>query len=340
MLELKVKTSTKYLITVSSDLNSFEQAVYPYVKGQKVAIITDSNVYTIYGDLIKEKLTQKQVFTYVIDAGENSKSKQKYFELLENLSADGFTRVDTIIAFGGGVIGDLAGFVASTYMRGIAFIQVPTTILSAVDSSVGGKTAINLDNGKNLVGTFYQPKAVYINTEFFKTLPSREIKSGYGEILKYALLSKSISLDLIMNGISEKLVDECLKIKRNIVNLDEKESNLRALLNLGHTVGHAIESLSEYKISHGECVAKGLVFTVKASQKYFNLEDKTVNKMQKILSSYNHDLSCEYSIDEIIKKISFDKKSDGKTVKFVLLKDVGNPIIVNLTFNQIKECIK
>lgn len=340
MLTLKVKTSTKYLITIDSSLDNFNNAVFPYLKGEKIAIITDENVYKFYGDVIKEKLSNKIVFTYVLPSGENTKSKDKYFELLEKLSNDGFTRSDSIIAFGGGVIGDLSGFVASTYMRGITLIQVPTTILSAVDSSVGGKTAINLEKGKNLVGAFYQPKAVYVNTEFFKTLPSREEMSGFGEILKYALLSKSVSLDLIRQGVTEKLVYECLKIKRDIVNKDEKENNLRALLNLGHTVGHAIESLSNYNISHGECVAKGLLYAINASKKHFNLDQETVIKMQQIISVFNHDLTCEYEIEDIIDKMSIDKKNDGKTIKFVLLKDVGKPKIVNLTKEQIKEYIK
>lgn len=339
MIKLKVKTATKYTVTISNGMQDFNNAVIPYIKGDKVAIIVDQNVNDIYGDIIKNKLDNKTVFTYVVPSGENSKSKEQYFDILERLSVDGFTRYDTIIAFGGGVVGDLGGFIASTYMRGIALIQVPTTILSAVDSSVGGKTAINLENGKNLVGTFYQPKAVYINTEFFKSLPEREVKSGFGEIIKYALLSKSVNAKLIQDGISEKLVYNCLKIKRDIVSKDEKESNLRALLNLGHTVGHAIESLSKYQISHGECVVKGLVFTLRLSKKIFNLDDNTANEIQKIIESYNHDTNCEYTSQQIMQKIAYDKKGDGKAVKFVLLKGVGKPQIIKLTHQQIQENI-
>ncbi|MBR1983239.1 MAG: 3-dehydroquinate synthase [Clostridia bacterium] len=340
MLKLKVKTSTKYQITIGSGLEGFNQSVDKYIKGDKVAIIMDTNVSKLYKNLLEEKLSAKKVFTYIVPAGENSKSKEQYFNLLEKLCSDGFTRHDTIIAFGGGVVGDLSGFVASTYMRGIALIQVPTTILSAVDSSVGGKTAINLENGKNLVGAFYQPRAVYVNTEFLKTLPDKEIKSGFGEIIKYALLSKKVTLDLVKNGISEKLIYECLKIKRDIVSKDEKESSLRALLNLGHTVGHAIESLSKYQISHGECVVKGLIYTLKISQKVFNLTQSQIDQINKIINCYNHDTSCEYSAEQIMNKVCFDKKGDGKAVKFVLLKDVGNPKIVSLTHQQIKECIE
>ena len=340
MLKLKVKTSTEYQITIDKGLYNLGEAVNKFIKGEKVAIITDENVYAIYGDLIKDKLPNKAVYTYVVPAGENSKSKEQYFNLLEKLCSDGFTRNDTVIAFGGGVIGDLSGFVASTYMRGITLIQIPTTILSVVDSSVGGKTAINLENGKNLVGSFYQPRAVYVNTEFLKTLPDKEIKSGFGEIIKYALLSKKVTLDLVKNGISEKLIYECLKIKRDIVSKDEKESSLRVLLNLGHTVGHAIESLSKYQISHGECVVKGLIYTLKISQKVFNLTQSQIDEINRIINCYDHDTSCEYSAEQIMNKVCFDKKGDGKAVKFILLKDVGNPKIVSLTHQQIKECIE
>ena len=340
MLKLKVKTSTKYQITITCGLDNFNQSIDKYIKGDKVAIITDSNVNKIYGNLLEEKLLNKKVYTYVVPSGENSKSKDQYFSLLEKLCADGFTRHDTIIAFGGGVVGDLSGFVASTYMRGISFIQVPTTILSAVDSSVGGKTAINLENGKNLVGAFYQPKAVYVNTDFFKTLPERELKSGFGEIIKYALLDKSVTPDLVKNGISEELIYKCLRIKRDIVNKDEKESNLRALLNLGHTVGHAIESLSNYQISHGDCVVKGLIYTLKISRRVFDLTQTQIDKINQIINCYNHDIGCDYSVEQIMDKVCFDKKGDGKAVKFVLLKDVGKPEITKLTYQQIKECIK
>ena len=158
MIKLKVKTATKYTVTISSGMQDFDTAVIPYIKGDKVAIIVDQNVNDIYGDIIKNKLDNKTVFTYVVPSGENSKSKEQYFDVLERLSIDGFTRYDTIIAFGGGVVGDLGGFIASTYMRGIALIQVPTTILSAVDSSVGGKTAINLENGKTWWELSINPK--------------------------------------------------------------------------------------------------------------------------------------------------------------------------------------
>ena len=183
-----------------------------------MALIVDENVNALYPNVLDGFLSEKTVKTYLVKSGENSKSHQVYIEILESLLKDGFKRNDTIVAFGGGVVGDLAGFIAATYMRGINLIQIPTTILSAVDSSVGGKTAINLSGAKNVVGAFYQPSLVYICLDFFKTLPRREIFSGRGEILKYAFLSKSVTPQMLKGDIAERLIYECVKIKRNIVN--------------------------------------------------------------------------------------------------------------------------
>ena len=340
MYRLRVKASRSYNVTISDNLNDFVSEIKPFIKGEKVAIISDNNVNSNYSGILDGFFTDKKIYTYVVTAGEESKSEKTYFKLINSLSKDGFTRKDSVIAFGGGVIGDLAGFVASTYMRGITLIQVPTTILSAVDSSVGGKTAINLQSGKNLVGCFYQPYAVYINTSFFKTLPEREIKSGFGEIIKYAFLKKSVSYDLIKQGISEKLIYECLKIKRDIVQRDEKESNLRALLNFGHTVGHAIESLSAYTVSHGECVVKGMKYALKLSKSLHKISDEKYLKVQELLSVCGHDEECSYSVQDIVNKMAYDKKSDGRKVSFVSIKDIGKPEIVKLDYKTIENYLK
>ena len=339
MYALKVKASRRYQITISDNLNDFGNTVCPTIVGSKVAVITDTNVAELYGNALDGFLQNKAVYKYVVNAGEQSKSASVYLDLLERLCADGFTRNDTVIAFGGGVVGDLAGFVAATYMRGVNLVQVPTTILAAADSSIGGKTAINLDSGKNLVGCFYQPSAVYVNTEFFKTLPEREIQSGMGEIIKYAFLSKSVSPEMIKAGANEKLVYECLKIKRDVVQKDEKEKGLRAFLNLGHTVGHAIESLSNYSISHGECVVKGLACALQISKSIYNTDESKYNQMQQLLTSCGHDISCPYSAKDLMDKIAHDKKGDGKSVKFVAVKDIGKIEIVTIDLNKLQEYI-
>ena len=338
MLKLKVKASKKYDIVIDNDISGLSN-FSKVITGDRVAVITDKNVNALYPSALNDFLNGKTVKTYVVESGEKSKSAEVYLSILEKLLKDGFKRKDTIVAFGGGVVGDLAGFISATYMRGINLIQIPTTILSAVDSSVGGKTAINLEGAKNIVGAFYQPSLVYISLDFFKTLPQRELFSGKGEILKYAFLSKSVTPEMIKGEITEKLVYECVKIKRDIVNKDEKEKSVRALLNLGHTVGHAIESLSGLKLSHGECVAIGLKYAVNISAKLYSLPLDAVTKMQNLLSLYGKDLTVEYTKEQILDKIKLDKKGQGDKVKFITLEKVGKPKIHTLTLNEIEELI-
>ena len=272
-MEIKVKASKNYSVIIKDNLNELLPCCKSVIKGDKIAIITDKNVEKLYLNTVKEIFSDYSVYTYTVDGGEDSKSLSCYFSLLEFLAEKGFKRSDTIIALGGGVIGDLAGFTASTYMRGINLIMLPTTLLSMVDSSVGGKTAVNMPSGKNLVGSFYQPSLVYISTEFLKTLPSREVLSGMGEIVKYSFIGSGFNLDDIKNGITANLICKCVDIKRQIVENDEKESGERKLLNLGHTVGHAIEKIENYNLSHGECVLKGLYYALEISKKLGKMEE-------------------------------------------------------------------
>ena len=254
MKSFVVNASKSYPITIGSGKEVFSD-LDSFARGDKVAVLTDDKVESLYKGFFDGFFKQKSVYKFVIPHGEGSKNAETYIKLMNRLAKCDFTRKDTIVAFGGGVVGDLAAFIASTYMRGIGLIAVPTTILSAVDSSVGGKTAINLDEGKNLCGTFYQPDAVFIDTSFFSTLDGEQISCGYGEIIKYAFLSDSVTMEDIVAPIGEDLVYKCLKIKAEIVESDEKETGARKLLNLGHTIGHAIEKLSGFSISHGDCVA-------------------------------------------------------------------------------------
>ncbi|MBQ9485311.1 MAG: 3-dehydroquinate synthase, partial [Clostridia bacterium] len=221
----------------------------------------------------------------------------------------------------------------------ITLVSVPTTLLSAVDSSVGGKTAIDLAAGKNLCGTFYQPSAVYIALSFLRTLPKREVQSGLGEVIKYAFLSDTVNAEDIKRADGE-LVFKCLKIKRDIVNADEKENGARALLNFGHTVGHAIEKLSGYRLSHGLCVAKGMACAVAVSQRIYGLSDQTVAKMRQLLEISKHDLTNTFSAADITDAIKADKKRKGDCVNFIVVKDIGKPQIVKIRFSVLAEIIK
>lgn len=339
MYELKVRASKTYDITIAGDLSLFSESVVPLIKGENVAIITDDRVNAIYGCALDGFLAGKRIVKIVIKHGEKSKNAKNYLKIINALAENNFTREDTVIALGGGVVGDIAGFAASTYMRGITLIAVPTTLLAMIDSSVGGKTAIDLKNGKNLCGTFYQPSAVYISTAFLNTLPKKEIKNGLGEGVKYAFLSESVSLKDIKE-ISAELIYKCLKIKRDIVEKDEKESGERALLNLGHTFGHAIEKLSGYKLPHGACVVKGLLYTLIVSEKLFELSEKEKKRILKIIKSAKVDLSNPFSAESLVKQIVADKKRKGDTINFVAIKGVGKPEIVKISLTDLKEIIE
>lgn len=339
MVELEVSVSKTYTITVASGLNAFAERVMPYLAGENVAIITDDKVDKLYCGVLDGFLKDKRVIKIVLKSGEKSKSAKNYLRIINALAENAFTREDAVIAFGGGVIGDIAGFAASTYMRGITLIAVPTTLLSAVDSSVGGKTAIDLNAGKNLCGTFYQPSYVYINTEFLKTLPKKEIKNGLGEVVKYAFLSDTVKKSDVKK-IDENLIYKCLKIKRDIVNADEREKGERALLNLGHTVGHAIEKLSGYKLSHGACVAKGLLYSIEISKRIFDLNDETVKNMYSLLKSAKFDLSNPFSAKAIAEQMLADKKRQGDSVNFIALKGIGKAQIVKIKLSDLQKMME
>lgn len=336
MQKISVSASKNYTITISSGKDEFLSAIDGLIKGKKVCIITDETVNGLYKNYFDTLLKKYEVHKAVIPSGEKEKNGQNYLSLINFLAERGFTRMDTIITFGGGVVGDLGAFVASTYMRGIGLIAVPTTVLSMVDSSVGGKTAIDIPAGKNLCGTFYQPDAVYIDTDFLQTLPQKEIMNGYGEIIKYAFLSDTVELTDLNPPVSEKLIAKCLIIKRDIVEKDEKEGGLRKLLNLGHTVGHAIEKLAGFSLSHGECVAKGMSVAIKISARLYGLSEEKVNKMNAVLSSHGHDLSIPYCVEELIKVMKSDKKSGATSVDFVTVKDIGAPSIEKIDFETLK----
>lgn len=333
-MQISVNASKTYDVVIKPDLADFNKFQH-CITGHKVAIITDSNVNKIYGDVLKQRIFEKQVFTFVIKAGEKSKNASNYIKILNFLAKNNFSRNDTIIAFGGGVVGDLAGFVSATYMRGINLIMVPTSLLSMVDSSVGGKTAIDLDSGKNLAGAFYQPSLVYIATDFLLTLNEREILSGMGEIVKYAFISKSVSFSLIEKGVSDQLIYECIKVKRDIVQNDERESGQRKLLNLGHTVGHAIEKFKKYKLSHGECVLNGLLYTINISNKLGVLSNENKKLAIQILNLVTFNAQQNLPKDNLIDIIKKDKKGKGDSVDLVVIDDRLLASVMTLKFSEL-----
>lgn len=335
MEQIKVKASKKYTITVDSGFESFKTQVLPLITSSEVAIVTDTNVEPLYLDEVKNLLLDKTVYTYVLPAGEQSKNAENYLKIINFLAEVGLNRKSTLIGLGGGVVGDIASFSASTYMRGIKYIAMPTSLLSMVDSSVGGKTGIDLDKGKNLLGSFYQPDAVYVNVDTLKTLPKREITSGLGEIMKYAFIDRRIAPCDLENIDYLLLIVKSLKIKRDIVERDEKETGDRMLLNFGHTVGHAIEKLYDYKVSHGECVIKGMYYSISLSNKFGFISDEETKSAIEFLKKSGVEPCFEFSSDKILSVMKSDKKASGDSVNFVFTKGFSKGIIKTVKLSDI-----
>lgn len=301
---------------------------------KKALIVTDSGVPFEYAKAVSEQF--KNNIIKVIPQGEKSKSFDTYKELLEVLNENAFTRADCIVAVGGGVVGDLSGFTAATYMRGIDFYNIPTTLLSQVDSSIGGKTAIDFGGYKNTVGAFYQPKAVIIDPDVLKTLSKRHFNNGLAESIKMAATSDRDLFELIENNNAEDIIDtvieRSLKIKKAVVEEDEKELGLRKVLNFGHTAGHAIETaagLSDYL--HGECVSMGMLAFSSHSVR---------ERLIKVLTKYNLPVKFDFPSDEILSSLRHDKKAKGDGVNVVFVNDIGSFEFKFLLFNELEKTVK
>jgi len=337
---IKVATGrNQYEIVVGRGIlqKAFEEILEEY-KDYKIAIITDSNVEKICGNKILQILDKKdRVFILSFKAGEESKNRKTKEELEDRLFELGFGRDTLIIALGGGVTGDLAGFIAATYMRGVPFIQIPTTLLSQVDSSIGGKVGIDHPSGKNLIGAFYPPNKVYIDLDLLSTLPNEEIVNGIAEIVKAATIKDGEFFTYLESNIErvvkleKEFIDNAiissLKIKANIVQTDEKESGLRKILNFGHTIGHSIEILSDFEIPHGRAVGIGMAIETLISEKIGILKSEERDRIFQLLKkSKLLDISFKALSDEIIKKTILDKKTRKGVVEYCLIKGIGNAV--------------
>lgn len=322
--------------------------------GNKYGIIADSNVAELYGDGFLKSLTEAGIKAELITfpAGEASKSLAMIGTLSSELAQRGFDRKDCLIAFGGGVTGDLTGFLAATYMRGIPFVQVPTTLLAQVDSSVGGKTGVDIPEGKNLVGAFYQPKAVYIDSLLLATLPTDELLGGIGEVIKYGVIRDRAFFDFLVENREkilsldhesiEKTIYLCCKIKAEVVAADEREGGVRRILNYGHTIGHAVEGASNYTLIHGFAVAIGMtaVARIAAMNNLLSVAEK--DEIIKLLVDYGLPTEVPASLDrKIIKKyLLTDKKIEAGTVFYVIPTKVGATIITDeVTEEQVDEVL-
>lgn len=306
-------------------------------QGKKIAVISDDSVYAFYGESLLEQLKEYwECSAVILPHGEASKSIDVLPGVYAQLLEAGISRSDLIVALGGGVVGDLAGFAAATYLRGIPFVQIPTSLLAQVDSSVGGKVAVDLKEGKNLVGAFYQPKKVLIDPDVLKTLPERYIHDGMGEVIKYgcikdaelfALLRRAGSFDGLADYLTE-VITRCVDIKRQVVEEDQFDTGERMLLNFGHTLAHAVEQRFAYeRESHGEAVAIGMYQITRISEELELTREGTAGEIRKILESYGLPVSCGVRLSELKEAVKRDKKNFKNSLRLILLKEIGESII-------------
>lgn len=319
----------------------------------KICIVSDDTVAGLYAEQVKEVLLtlDRQVDIYTFPAGEASKNLDTAKSLYAYLIENHYTRKDLLVALGGGVTGDLTGYTAPTYLRGVDFIQIPTTLLAQVDSSIGGKTGVDFDNFKNMVGAFYQPRLVYMNLNTLKTLPDEQFASGMGEVLKSALIRDAKFYEWTINHMSEieeriypvlvKMIRKCCEIKSAVVEADPTEQGERAILNLGHTVGHAIEKLMDFKLLHGQCVALG---TIAAAYISFKREYLSLEEFYEIRDmNVGFDLPIFFnglSTEDILNATKSDKKMENGSIRFILLKKLGQACIdTTVTDEELTEAI-
>ncbi|WP_085992034.1 3-dehydroquinate synthase [Oceanobacillus senegalensis] len=348
MEEITVQSSSHSYQVVIGEGVRFNISEYLPKNYSSILIITDDRVAGMYLSAIKNSLPTENVFESIISSGEQSKSVDVFYQLHTDAIQYGLDRNSLIIALGGGVVGDLAGFVASTYMRGIDFIQVPTTIL-AHDSSVGGKVAINHELGKNMIGNFYAPVAVIYDVETLHSLSEKEVRSGFTEIIKEALISDEttftqlmhINLNEISNHQLQKYLSYGIMVKAKIVEEDEKENGVRKYLNLGHTLGHAIEAELGYgQITHGEAVAIGLIFALYVSNEVYSI-DLPVDTLYTWLKKNNYPLSLKnFNIQNFIQRMKSDKKTTNKTIQMVLLEEIGSPTVYEISDERLEEYLQ
>ncbi len=347
MITVHVGTGKPYDIFIERGIiNSCAEYAKKLSSAQKITIVSDTNVAPLYLDAVAASLKggNFEVNSFIYDAGEKSKRLDTIADIYESLADFGMTRKDIIIALGGGVCGDMAGFAASSYLRGIDFIQIPTSLLSQVDSSVGGKTGVDLPQGKNLVGAFHQPIAVLIDPDALKTLPDEFITDGMGEVIKYGCIKDAEFFEFLekYNALEniESVIETCVKIKRDVVSRDEREKGERMLLNFGHTLGHAIEKLNGFEgITHGMAVAIGMVLIARAGEKNGFTEAGTADKLIRLCQKYNLPTSTELSFSAIAQAAKSDKKSSGGGINLVLLSKIGESFTRKTEFDKLESFI-
>ncbi|MGM0166674.1 3-dehydroquinate synthase [Enterococcus sp. AZ135] len=346
-MEIVLAEKSYEIIVKRHALDSVGEWIASLWQNKKIAIISDENVYPIYGERIRQQLQTYDVCHYAVPAGESSKSLTTANNLYEFLADQQFTRSDAIIALGGGVVGDLASFVASTYMRGISFVQIPTSLLAQVDSSIGGKTAVNSSKAKNMIGTFAQPDGVMIDPETLISLSEARVQEGIAEIIKCGAISDaSLWQDLEkLTGVqdlldhSEAIISKALNVKKTVVEDDEFDNGSRLLLNYGHTIGHAIETTAGYgKISHGEAVAIGMVQISRTAEAKGLSPQGITDKIIAMNQKYGLPTAYQpWEAEKFYSAITHDKKARGDSLNIILLDEIGQARIQKIKLTEIKD---
>ena len=331
-----------YNIVYSKDFEGIRDFISKYDpdRSRKACVVSDSKVASVYMDAILSIANEcfSSATSYVFPEGEASKNLDTVKDIYVKLIEENFNRKDVLIALGGGVTGDMCGFTAATFLRGIDFIQIPTSLLADVDSSIGGKTGVDFDAYKNMVGAFHMPKIVYINTSTLKTLDIRQLFSGLGEVIKSALIKDSEFFTWLtenmpkITALDEEAVTEmiykCNIIKKNVVEKDPTEKGERALLNLGHTLGHALEKYMNFKMLHGQCVSAGCVMAAYLSLKKGLIDEESLGRIIKLFGKFGlPSVPVDIDVDEIVAYTKNDKKAIGKSIKFILLRRIGEAFI-------------
>jgi len=347
MNTISVKASENYNILIgNSILPQIGTLVSEIMPNRTVAIISDTNVWPLYGHIISKSLLDAgfSPIHMVFPAGEASKNIDTYLKILTFLADNKVTRTDLLVALGGGVVGDITGFAAATYLRGISYIQIPTSLLAMVDSSVGGKTAIDLPVGKNLVGAFKQPRLVLCDVDTLNTLPRPLFLDGCAEIIKYAMIYDSaLFASLMQTGPAfdcTSVITKCVSLKRNVVQEDEFDIGMRQKLNFGHTIGHAIEVSSNYQLTHGQAVAAGMAIVTKAACRNNICQQDVYGNLIALLQKFSLPTKTDFSAEVLFLSALSDKKRSGDTVNLVIPNDIGRCEIVPVPVSELEDFIK
>lgn len=347
MKTITVSASRTYDIRIGHGLlAALGEAVRGLGKVEKVFLVSDTQVYPLYGGAAEASLKAAgySVSSFVFPAGEESKNGETFLKLLNALAQAGLSRSDLLVALGGGVVGDLAGFAAACYLRGIRFVQIPTTLLAAVDSSVGGKTAIDLPAGKNLAGAFYQPSLVLCDLDALDTLPEDIFRDGCAEVIKYGVLyDPELFSQLEASGLDfdrEAVIARCVALKRDVVMEDEKDTGSRMKLNLGHTFGHAVEAHSRFTLSHGKSVAIGLAVIARGSASMGICSEADAARIVSVLKAFGLPVQTQYTAEALLPYLLSDKKRSGGTVNLILPEAIGRCVVSPTPVSQLQSILQ